>query len=134
MPNTNETTRTFSATVIGASKELTVQEKIKLKDTRDATSLEQISREGAVVVHIVGYAVLAIHNEKSEDKDYKQYLLIGADGTKYVTGSEAFFNSFTDIWDDLSELDMPENGWEIKVYQKPSKNFQGRNFVTCSLA
>lgn len=134
MPNTNETVRTFSASIISASRDLTVQEKIKLKDTRDAVSLEKISRDGAVIINVTGYAILAIHNEKSEDKDYKQYLLIGTDGTKYVTGSEAFFNSFVDIWMELAELEMPENGWDIKVYQLPSKNYKDRNFVTCSLA
>lgn len=132
--STANNTRTYSATIIEASRELTTQEKIKMKDTRDALSLEAISRDGAVTVNIAGYAVLAIHNEKSDDKDYEQYLLIGANGEKYVTGSSAFFNSFCDIWDDLQDEEMPADGWGIKVYQLPSKNFAGRNFVTCSLA
>ena len=134
MPNANTNERTFSASIRYASKELTVQEKIKLKDTRDAIKLESISREGAVIVPIVGYVVLDIHNDKSDDKDYVQYLLIGADGQKYMTGSESFFNSFVDIWDELSDLPMPNEGWDIKVYQLPSKNYKDRNFVTCSLA
>lgn len=133
MSNANNT-RTYSATIISASRDFTLQEKIKMKDTRDATKLEEISREGAVNVHVAGYAVLGIHNEKSEDKDYEQYLLFGPNGEKYITGSSAFFNSFCDIWDDLQEEEMPAEGWAIKVYQLPSKNFTGRNFVTCSLA
>ena len=134
MPNANTNGRTFSASIRFASRDLSVEEKIKLKDTRDAISLEESSREGAVVVKVVGYVVLDIHNEKSEDKDYVQYLLIGANGDKYLTGSESFFNSFIDIWEELEELPMPNEGWGIKVYQRPSKNYQGRNFVTCSLA
>jgi len=134
MPNANNNVRTFSATIASASRELTVQEKIKMKDTRDAISLEKASREGAVIVPVTGYVVLDIHNEKSEDKDYRQYMLLGADGNKYITGSESFFNNFVDIWEELSELEMPETGWDFKVYQLPSKNFKDRNFVTCSLA
>lgn len=133
MPNT-ENTRTYTATIVESNRELTVQEKVKMKDTRDAISLEKISRDESVTLGVTGYAVLAIHNEKSEDKDYYQYLLIGANGEKYVTGSVAFYNSFRDIWDDLTGEEMPAEGWAIKVYQLPSKNFTGRNFVTCSLA
>jgi hypothetical protein len=133
MSNANNT-RTYSVSIITASRELSVQEKVKLKDTRDATSLEAISREGAVIINVTGYAELAIHNEKSEDKDYDQYMLIGANGEKYITGSATFYNTFRDIWDELQDEEMPAEGWAIKVYQLPSKNFTGRNFVTCSLA
>ena len=133
MSNANNT-RTYSVSIILASRELSVQEKVKMKDTRDAISLEQISRDGAVTVNVAGYAELAVHNEKSDDKDYEQYLLIGANGEKYITGSSTFYNTFRDIWDELQGEEMPAEGWAIKVYQLPSKNFTGRNFVTCSLA
>jgi hypothetical protein len=133
MPNTN-TNRTFSASIIDSNRELSAVEKVKMKDTRDAISLEQISREQPAFVGITGYVVLHIHNEKSDDKEYEQYMLIGANGEKYVTGSLAFFNSFLDIWMDLAGEEMPAEGWTIKVYQLPSKNFKDRNFVTCSLA
>ena len=133
MPNENNT-RTYTATIVESNRELSVQEKVKMKDTRDAISLEKISREHSVTLGVTGYAVLAIHNEKSEDKDYYQFLLLDSNGEKYVTGSAAFYNSFRDIWDDLCDEEMPEEGWPIKVYQLPSKNFTGRNFVTCSLA
>lgn len=131
---TNEKTRTFSAKIADASKELTIEERIKVKDTRDATSLEKISRDGAVVLNIVAYVVLDIHNEKSEDKDYRQYVLLDNDGNKYMTGSEPFFNSFVDIWDELDDAEVPVSERNFKIYQRPSKNYAGRNFVTCSLA
>lgn len=133
MSNANNT-RNYSVSIITASRELSVQEKVKLKDTRDAESLEKLSREGAVIVHVTGYTELAIHNEKSEDKDYEQYMLIGSNGEKYITGSSTFYNTFRDIWDELQDEKMPVEGWAIKVYQLPSKNFKDRNFVTCSLA
>ena len=79
MPNENNT-RTYTATIVESNRELSVQEKVKMKDTRDAISLEKISREQSVILGVTGYAVLAIHNEKSEDKDYYQYLLLGANG------------------------------------------------------
>lgn len=131
---TNEKTRTFSAKIADASRELTIEERIKVKDTRDAESLEKISRDGAIVLNIVAFVVLDIHNEKSEDKDYRQYVLMDNDGNKYMTGSEPFFNSFVDIWDELDDAEVPVSERNFKIYQRPSKNYAGRNFVTCSLA
>lgn len=131
---TNEKTRTFSAKIAEASRELTIEERIKVKDTRDAESLEKISRDGAIVLNIVAFVVLDIHNEKSEDKDYRQYVLLDNDGNKYMTGSEPFFNSFVDIWDELDDAEVPVSERNFKIYQRPSKNYTGRNFVTCSLA
>lgn len=132
MPNTNA--RTFSAKIAYTSRALAIEERIKVKDTRDAESLEKISRDGAKVLNIVAYIVLDIHNEKSEDKDYRQYVLLDIDGNKYMTGSEPFFNSFVGIWDELDDADVPVSERKFKIYQRPSKNYAGRNFVTCSLA
>lgn len=131
---TNTNVRTFSAKIAYASRELSIEERIKVKDTRDAESLEKISRDGAQVLNIVAYVVLDIHNEKSEDKDYRQYVLLDKDGNKYMTGSEPFFNSFEDIWEELEDAEVPVEQRFFKIYQRPSKNYAGRNFVTCSLA
>lgn len=131
---TTEKTRTFSVKIAYTSSELTVEDKIRLKDTREAQSLESISRDGAVKIGIVAYAVLDIHNEKSDDKDYTQYVFMDKDGNKYMTGSEPFFNSFTDIWEELDDAEIPVEDRYFKIYQLPSRNFVGRNFVTCSLA
>lgn len=131
---TTEKTRTYSAKIAYTSAELSVEDKIRLKDTRDAQSLESISRDGAVKLNIVAYAVLDIHNEKSEDKNYRQYVFLDTDGNKYMTGSEPFFNSFTDIWEELDDAEIPVENRYFKIYQLPSKNFKDRNFVTCSLA
>ena len=130
----SEKERTFSVKIAYTSSELSVEDKIRLKDTRDAQSLEVISREGAVKIGIVAYAVLDIHNEKSEDKNYRQYVFMDKDGNKYMTGSEPFFNSFTDIWEELDDADIPVDERFFKIYQLPSRNYAGRNFVTCSLA
>lgn len=131
---TNEKTRTFSAKIAFASADLSIEDRIRVKDTRDAVSLEKISRDGAKVLNIVAYVVLDIHNEKSDDKDYRQYVLLDNDGNKYMTGSEPFFNSFVDIWDELDEAGVPLSERNFKIYQLPSRNYAGRNFVTCSLA
>ena len=53
-------------------------------------------------------------------------------GMRYVTGSDSFWSSFIDIWDDMKEGEDPED-FSIRVYKRPSKNYSGKSFLTCSL-
>lgn len=122
---------TFKATIIESSRELTPYEKVKFKDVSDAAKLDELTQENEnLVISPDGYVVLDIENSKSDNPSYNNYIIIGKDGNKYVTGSQSFWNSFMDIWDDMSEFDEE---WSIKVLRKPSKNFKGKDFLTCSL-
>lgn len=114
------------------NKELTAKEKIMLKDTGDAVSLDSVTQEGNIIIFPVLYAELAVHNEKSANKDYSQYVIIDADNVKYVTSSQSFWNSFIGIAEEMADAD--EEGYAIKIYRRPSKNYTGKDFITCSLA
>lgn len=120
----------YSVEVVETSRELTGKQKIQLKDTTDCVRLDKATQEGAVLIDVDFYAELHIHNERSDDKDYKNYVVVGKDGTRYVTGSESFWSSFRNIYDDM-EADGEE--WQLKVYRMPSKNRQGKDFITCSI-
>ena len=120
----------YEAKIVDTSKELSAKEKIQMKDTTDAIRLDEATAHEAVIINPANYAVIAVHNEQSESKDYEVYVVIDKDGTKYVTGSEAFYSAFRGIWD---EMDGEDDDWGIKVYRMPSKNFAGRDFITCSI-
>ena len=120
----------YSVKIAEASKELSAKEKVMLKDTSDAIKLDSATTDGGIVINPIAYVVLDIHNEKADDKDYSQYVIIGNDGTKYVTGSESFWNAFMDIYTELANCD---EAWGIKVYRLPSNNFKGKEFLTCSV-
>ena len=128
----------YSVTIKETSKatdSLTARERIMLKDTSDAKALDElVSDEQSLVISPIGYAVLSVHNEKAkgDSKDYEQYLILDSNGDKYTTGSNAFYNSFMDIW---NEMGFEETGevFEIKIYRKPSKNYTGKSFITCSI-
>lgn len=124
-------TLTGYSVVIGeTSQELTAKERIRIKDTADAVKLDEATENGAVVINPAMYAVLNIHNEKSDNVDYKNYIVIDKDGTKYVTGSESFWSSFINIYE---EMDGEQEEWAVKVYKLPSKNYKGKDFITCSI-
>ena len=120
----------YAVEIKDTNKELTAREKIRLKDTSDCIKLDEATVAGAVVITPVAYAVLAVHNEKSDNKDYEVYVIEDKDGTKYVTGSESFFSSFMDIFSDMSGEDEE---WQIKAYRLPSKNYANKEFITCSI-
>lgn len=126
-------TNDYSVVISEVSQELTAKERIMLKDTTNAIKLDELTQETdeKVIISPAIYAVLDIHNEKSEqNKDYKNFIIIDKTGKKYVTSSESFWNSFMDI---ANEMAGETDEWSIEVYRVPSKNFKGKEFLNCSI-
>lgn len=124
----------YKVTIESTKTELTPVERIKLKDTTDAISLDRATQEnGSVTFTVTNWGVLNIHNDNAkENTDYVKYVLIDNDGNKYTTGSQAFWSAFCDIEDEMSDAGIET--YAIKVYRKESKNRAGKQFLTCSVA
>lgn len=120
----------YSVTIDFVSKELTPKERVMIKDTGNTDSLDKLTNDGNLVINVDWFAVLSIHNEKSDNKDYKKYVFVDKDGHKYVTGSESMYESFYSIF---SELEGTGEEITLEVYKSPSKNYSGKSFITCSL-
>lgn len=120
----------YSVKIVNASKELSARDRVAVKDTTNAIALDDATKETPLVIAIDYYVELAVHNEKSEDKDYKKYVVVDKSGNKFVTGSESFFTAMLEIMDEMS--DSGED-FEIQVYRMPSKNYKGKEFLTCSI-
>lgn len=121
----------YAVTIKETSKELTAKQRIAIKDTTNAIKLDDATENAEnVLIYPEMWAVLAIHNEKSDDVDYENYVLVDKDGAKYVTGSKSFWTSFMDIY---REMENEEEEWGIKVYRVDSKNYKGKQFITCSI-
>ena len=124
----------YTVTVIEASRELTPKEKVSLKNSNGAIKLDEATKSGDALLKPCGYAVLAIHNEKSADKDYEQYVIFDVSGEKYITGSKSFFETFMDIYSELnSETGEQLEEYSLRVFRKPSKNYKGKEFITCDV-
>lgn len=123
----------YSVTVKEVSKELTHKERVQITDLTDCVKLDTATQEGPVLIDLDYYAVLAIHNEKSTDKDYENYVVADKNGTRYSTGSKSFFNNLVTICEEMQDSDDPDEVWQIKAYRRPSKNRQGKDFITCSI-
>lgn len=120
----------YSVKIVNASKELTARDRVAVKDTTNAIALDDATKDSPLVIAIDYYVELAVHNEKSEDKDYKKYVVVDKSGNKFVTGSESFFSAMLEIMDEM--VDAGED-FEIQVYRMPSKNYKGKEFLTCSI-
>lgn len=120
----------YKSSIAFSSKELTSKEKVMMKDISDAVQLDNVSDGAGIVIHPDYYAVISVHNEKSDTKDYDKYLIVDEDGTKYVTGSASFWSTFKDI---MADMEGSDEEWGLKVFKLPSKNYSGRGFITCSV-
>lgn len=120
----------YEVTIKEASMELTAKERIRLKDTSNAIKLDTATDEAPLTIAPKAFAILSIHNEKSDNVDYLNYIIVDKDGNKYVTGSESFWTSFKSIWD---EMETEAEEWELEIYKLDSKNYKGKKFLTCSL-
>lgn len=120
----------YSVNIREVSKQITAKERVMLKDTTNAISLDEQTQGASFVFEPAYYAILDVHNEKSEDKDYVKYIIVDTSGNKLVTGSESFFTSFKSIMDEMAGCDEQ---FSIEAYRKPSKNYKGKEFITCSI-
>lgn len=123
----------FNVNIKEASRELSKRDILKFTDTSTATKLDKEITEVGEIIQIkpVDYFILSVHNDKvkdERDRDYTQYLILAEDGRTYLTGSESFFNSFMHIWEVMDGDDF-----EIIIFKLPSKNYEGKAFLTCSI-
>ena len=127
----------FTSKIKTSFRELSAKERISMKDTSNAKKIDQtidaLAKEGEkFVITPVNWAILEIHNEKSKDrKDYENYVIVDKNGDKFVTGSPSFWKSFKDIWDEMTNESDEE--FQIEIYKKPSTNYSGKDFITCSI-
>lgn len=120
----------YEVSVRESSIELTARDRIRIKDTTNATALDSATQSGSVIIDPAWWAILDIHNEGSQDKDYSCFVIVDRNGERFKTGSQSFWSAFINIWEELKDDPEP---FQIKVYRMPSKNREGRDFITCSL-
>lgn len=126
--------KSFEVKITESSMELTHKQKVALKDVSRAIKIDEACSEGnELQIKPTGYAILSVHNDKADNQDYEQYLIIDASGEKYVTGSSSFWRSFFDIWTEMTEGPEENEEWDLIIYKKDSKNYKGKQFLTCSI-
>ena len=121
----------YKAMVESASWEMTAREKLRYTDFTDVIQIDEATQAGDIIIDVDKWLVVQVHNEKSDTIDYKKYVIIDQEGQAYVTGSESFWRSFIEIYEVMSEEE--ETVYSIKAYRKESKNYKGKDFLTCRI-
>ena len=127
--------RAYTVTIADSIKELTARERISIKSFDNAVPLDKESDKGPIRFTVQNLVTCAVHNErakKDQNKDYKTYIFVADDGTRYKTGSESLITAFYDIYDEMAE-EAPDEPITIEVYKQASKNYEGKFFLTCAL-
>ena len=121
----------YTVKIEESSEELKGKQRIIMKDTSDALKLDEATEGGnSIIIKVEKWAILKVHNEKADDKEYENYIIVDNEGHKFVTGSQSFWSSFINIYEEMKDEDEE---WAIKVYRLPSKNYKGKEFITCSV-
>lgn len=123
----------FEVKIIEASRELSAKERIAIKNSTNAVTLDNaLSENDSLIIAPTGFAILEVHNEAAKgDKDYTKYMIL-SDGTMYATGSKSFFTTFRNIWDEMKQ-ESPDEEFQIEVFKRPSKNYSGKYFISCNI-
>lgn len=122
----------YEVKIIESSKELSARERISLKNFDEMIALDEAinAETPKLMIDVSGYVVASVHNEKSDNVDYEKYIVIDKDGQRYITGSQPFFSSFKEIWE---EMEDENEDWGIIVYKRESNNYKGKEFLTCTI-
>ena len=127
--------RDYTVSIEESIQELTARERISMKSFDTAVALDKETENGPVRFTVQNLVTCAVHNErakKDQNKDYKTYIFVADDGTRYKTGSESLVTAFFDIYDELIK-EAPDEPITIEVYKQASKNYEGKFFLTCAL-
>lgn len=132
---TKKTEANFTATIRESSREFTPKERVMFKDLQNATSAVDFAREARegglkATIEVADFAVIDIHNESADNKDYTVYLFINKNGDKYYTSSEPCWTAFNNIY---AEMKDSNEEWGIEFNLIPSKKYSGKEILTCSL-
>lgn len=121
----------FNVVIEKALKEVTKKEMLQLKDLTDAVRLDQATQErGSVMINNIQNMVklFLVSDDPKNPQEYGKLVITDTEGNRFVTGSESFARRAWEIADDMAGEEFG-----LKVYRRPSKNYPGREFLSCSV-
>lgn len=104
--------------------ELPVKDEIRVKDFTSFSQVEELVKSGAEFKP-EWLAVLAVHNEKSENTDYSVFVFRTDEGEMFYTSSESLLESLMDIIELKDRLNTSGESWAVVINEFKSKNNTG---------
>ena len=86
----------------------------------------------SLVLNVAAYAVIEIENDRSKgEKVYQKIMVVDNDGAMYITGSPSFIENFRSVMEVMDGEDPAS--WGLEIFQMESRNYKGKNFITCKV-
>lgn len=111
-------------TTVYGTGELSAKDEIRVKDFTSFTKVEELVKTGEEF-RPEWMAELDVHNEKSENTDYKAYVFCTEDKEMFYTSSESLAESLVDIINLKDRLNASEDEWAVVINEFKSKNNTG---------
>ena len=122
------TSKRFSVEIIEATRELTKREKVFIKVLDSLKRVDEELENGDFEMAVTGYVHVRVHNENSSEKEYEKIIIMDDIGFSYITGSKTFIERIKDIWED-----MEGEPFYVKVFQRDSKKYSGKKYITWNI-
>lgn len=130
MPKTN-TTSDYTSEIIESMKPLSGKEKVRYRDLTASKKLdEEVSEDASLVVMLANYIKIKVHNSKADNPDYNVMIVVDKDNNSYYTSSETFMRALEGV---VKDMEGETEEWGIEVVKKPSSNYKGKFFLTCTV-
>ena len=121
----------YSSTIVESLKELSGKEKVRFKDLTASKKIdEEVTEEQSLRIALDNYVILAVHNPKAEQIDYNVVIVVDKEGNSYYTSSTTFERALKDVVEAMKD---EAEEWGIEVVKKPSSNYKGKFFLTCTV-
>lgn len=122
----------FKEEILRATRDFTKKEMLMMKDTKALIKLDNELKpngDSIIISFPFDYVVKHVWDEKDNGKDFESIMLL-AEGRIYTSSSSALINRVEELFNEMKdEADV----WGIQIYKAPSKQFEGRYYITCSL-
>ena len=116
--------------IVESSQKLNAKQRIGILQTAAAIKLDGATMKGDVEFTPEFWAV--VHVTPDDAEEFDQYIIGDIDGNIYSTGSLSFWQSFKLIWDEMLNDDEGLS-YMVKVFRAPSKKYEGKSFITCTI-
>ena len=120
--------KTFSVDIIGSTRELTKREKVYIKVFDSLKRIDEELENGEFEMEVTGYVNVLVHNENSPEKEYEKIIIMDDTGLSYITGSKTFIERIEEIWEA-----MDGEPFRVRVFQRESKKYSGKKYITCNI-
>ena len=130
MAKTTET-NDYTSEIIESMKPLSGKEKVRYRDLTASKKLdEEVSEDASLIVMLANYIKIKVHNSKADNPDYNVMIVVDKEGNSYYTSSETFMRALEGV---VKDMEGETEEWGIEVVKKPSSNYKGKFFLTCTV-